>query len=1355
MKEIEDRGEIKESGVVGRREPKYGYGSLYGALRTALQILDSDAHAGRVSFQKMYAALCATEKQDVISLKVLVDLWEAADDKVAEEYAKEMDRVGLVSIECKTTLTRPSQILGIRLHDLAHDFVRQEAERMKISFWDHRWQQKPWPSRSEAVPLLLRKRDPVHRLVHSAIPKSYNTLTHTFSVISQRHRDAQIFSTDFRADGLKDFTTTMINTMNDHGSEVAEYLRNAILFVLENNFPYDRVLVSNTLNNISVMYFTEPSPSFSGPQLRKQGRELLQRAIDISKQCDKARANLALLLWRGHDIRNDGAEISRAIKLLEEAISICPLPRYKFLLARVLMSAESGVFCDWVRAKALLTEAVRDDLYKPAVKLLADMPTHGHEEVPLDVSGATRLRSRAQQHSKDITDMLQRVDFQDSREYVEKKLKEAKAKQSQIFLMVLGGGARGKTSLVRSLRGLPFVSEYNQTELAALSRIQVLLGSRNMSEEDGDELAFSQDSLNAILSRQATSSPVTVIRNPSVKAQTATVEKTNQDPALSILHAYSKSGHATINDQRTPQRTTSSINLAPQIGNTFQPPKTTIDPHLARVRNYLENSSTLKKIDGTLVQCWDLAGQSQYVMAHALFVKNGSLFVFVVNLKNLWNISTRVEEVRELCRWMQLVHALVPDSESVRPIIVGTYKDSCGDLGEAEKVLREGLLDEVGEAVYDTWVRDKPEAENGEGRAIPFIAVENRTAKEDPGESGIEELEKLIKRLSDDIVASRLEIPLRWIAFVEEVERKSAEMNAERMSTVVWNTQEIFKCADGFPAFSTKKEERHEEALRALKYFSKLGRCVLFDMPKEGVYLFPRPAAMLDFVRRVTGPEEKVRRSLPKKHALSLRDGLLTKEGLKKLWDEHSQEICDMMLDALCSVDILMRVQFADGTSGTSEDLIAIPALLKEADDWQDCTSRPNESEVRLVTEFVDAFPHGLMGCLISHLHKKVGRVRPKVGFVGANAADWEAKIELKESGRVVFLFVSQQRRIEWKVYAQDPLSVARSCVTEVEELSRMSLSGKKFPMKHFLRTKCRSNKNKCGGEWTAKFEMPGDWVENATKARLPYLEGECPAPCGESWRLLDLMPDIEKYYGRADPKALKALAVIPRSSKEVGMKAVDVFISHAGVQKGKGGDKLYFARPLYNDLCSRGMCCFLDKFSLRPGDDARPKMTSAMETADIGVFILSPEFACRRWTMKELECFQARKRKASETEKPKESVPVLPILIPVFYRLSLQECRRFDPEKYSKLFRDEGFYDEARQRKMSTATVTALLKELSWTTGIENDVGASNDIGDPFAPLARKSLVEIVAMAIQDNYDKIQANRIELQLNSSTWKPT
>lgn len=35
---------------------------------------------------------------------------------------------------------------------------------------------------------------------------------------------------------------------------------------------------------------------------------------------------------------------------------------------------------------------------------------------------------------------------------------------------------------------------------------------------------------------------------------------------------------------------------------------------------------------------------------------------------------------RELCRWMRLAHALVEKPTSVRPIIVGTHEDGCGDI---------------------------------------------------------------------------------------------------------------------------------------------------------------------------------------------------------------------------------------------------------------------------------------------------------------------------------------------------------------------------------------------------------------------------------------------------------------------------------------------------------------------------------------------------------------------------------------------------------------------------------------------------------------------------------------------------
>ncbi|CDF37277.1 WD40-repeat containing protein [Chondrus crispus] len=196
-------------------------------------------------------------------------------------------------------------------------------------------------------------------------------------------------------------------------------------------------------------------------------------------------------------------------------------------------------------------------------------------------------------------------------------------------------------------------------------------------------------------------------------------------------------------------------------------------------------------------------------------------------------------------------------------------------------------------------------------------------------------------------------------------------------------------------------------------------------------------------------------------------------------------------------------------------------------------------------------------------------------------------------------------------------------------------------------------------------------------------------------------------------------------SRKRRKIRSPDVFISHAGP------DKLHIARLLSQKLEDQGFNCFLDKTSLKTGGHGPDTMKKAMESAMVGVFILSPEFAARKWTMRELRCFLRRRREAMA----RGMLP--PTLIPVFYRLSIRECRELEPDRYrdkegKNIFEVEKFFSEERQREASTDMVKRELKELADITGIENDVRATNLPGDKFGHLAREHLVEQVFLEVK-----------------------
>jgi len=186
------------------------------------------------------------------------------------------------------------------------------------------------------------------------------------------------------------------------------------------------------------------------------------------------------------------------------------------------------------------------------------------------------------------------------------------------------------------------------------------------------------------------------------------------------------------------------------------------------------------------------------------------------------------------------------------------------------------------------------------------------------------------------------------------------------------------------------------------------------------------------------------------------------------------------------------------------------------------------------------------------------------------------------------------------------------------------------------------------------------------------------------------------------------------------------IFISHAGP------DKKTFAVPLHRRIVEKleelrlDVGVFLDKEELRLGDDAPEKMIRAMNESKIGIFVLSPEFASRKWTMKELACFIDRRTGGKEGKN-------IPILVPVFLRLSVANCRdrelhlrHFENENGEDIFRKEGFQ---RWSSMKVEDVHDYLSRLSAFTGEESQTGDTEE--------ERAAAIEKIASRVVELYVK------------------
>lgn len=192
-----------------------------------------------------------------------------------------------------------------------------------------------------------------------------------------------------------------------------------------------------------------------------------------------------------------------------------------------------------------------------------------------------------------------------------------------------------------------------------------------------------------------------------------------------------------------------------------------------------------------------------------------------------------------------------------------------------------------------------------------------------------------------------------------------------------------------------------------------------------------------------------------------------------------------------------------------------------------------------------------------------------------------------------------------------------------------------------------------------------------------------------------------------------------------------DAFISHAGP------DKLAIAVPVYEQLRARNINAFLDREELHVGDNGPRVMEYAMKTASVGVFILSPEFPARAWTMAELICFQQREQEAIATGQP------LPKLIPVFYRLGVRDCRDrsifyMKNERGESVFLENGFFDRVLRGRITMQQVLEAMKLLSLRTGIENPQDATNDD----TPLMHERRAVIIDQIVEGVVAAVQKTR-------------
>lgn len=186
------------------------------------------------------------------------------------------------------------------------------------------------------------------------------------------------------------------------------------------------------------------------------------------------------------------------------------------------------------------------------------------------------------------------------------------------------------------------------------------------------------------------------------------------------------------------------------------------------------------------------------------------------------------------------------------------------------------------------------------------------------------------------------------------------------------------------------------------------------------------------------------------------------------------------------------------------------------------------------------------------------------------------------------------------------------------------------------------------------------------------------------------------------------------------------VFISHCGE------DKDTMAIPLHNMLTDLGISSFVDRESMKPGRNGHEAMTHAMNVAQIGVFIVSPECVPREWPIKELSCFLSRSEEAKRNNKKP------PILIQLYYRMNVEDSKynlfgMRSSQGRGSVCRLEGFHKRVESGEASYANVRRCFQELAKTTGIVS-TAIENKLASPNAktPEAQKNRDELLQKALK-----------------------
>lgn len=420
----------------------------------------------------------------------------------------------------------------------------------------------------------------------------------------------------------------------------------------------------------------------------------------------------------------------------------------------------------------------------------------------------------------------------------------------RVKLMVVGQGAAGKTSTVRSLLGLPFDTAHASTEVADLHRTRA----KDFAELPDDVGEFDMQVRKAAMRRLR---PLAEPKHKSLRRRVINSMQRSLSRAtssFSLLAATSNSSLPTVE----------AISSTPMLSEeeTARRFELTSEDQEFLQSSYTSNAKLDFDVSFTI---WDYGGQEVFYALHHIFLTDNGLYLVVFDMAELKSPDGQGEAIRTLKFWLKSIRLHAPYA----PIaLIGTHLDQIdkADLSVISSIIRNKVQ-----------IVEYPQCMTGpKGR--PFFPINNSA----PDKDQIAELRKRIVNVALDQVYVREQVPLAWLKIYEDLMQcKKQYVLSSDVAYIAW-----------------QYGQKPGQVSEMLRYFHEAGVVVYLEASEELQHIVViDPQWLLDKLARVIADDahvesiyetgELVEAGLEAEFVEMRRKAIATRRLLEFLWNDE------------------------------------------------------------------------------------------------------------------------------------------------------------------------------------------------------------------------------------------------------------------------------------------------------------------------------------------------------------------------------------------------------------------------------------------------------------------------------------